>query len=151
MKWKWWIKLLALAPFIILLPIALLGILVVAVLAAINPGEQIARAKEVSLRNTANELVRAVERYYAVNQAYPWGGNSERYYSEDVSKEEWVTVLEKDEELMSGFREQLRENKVEINIIKEEGVYGLLKACFTGLSKKSPKTICVPENIPLDR
>lgn len=58
----------------LLIVIAVLGILAVAVLSAINPIEQINRSKDTGSRSDAEQLVSAVDRYYASNSngLYPW-------------------------------------------------------------------------------
>ncbi len=58
----------------LLIVIAVLGILAVAVLAAINPIEQINRGKDTGSRSDSEQLIGAVDRYYTanVNGLYPW-------------------------------------------------------------------------------
>lgn len=56
----------------LLIVIAVLGILAVAVLAAINPIEQINRGKDTGSRSDAEQLISAVDRYYASKGYYPW-------------------------------------------------------------------------------
>ncbi len=56
----------------LLIVIAVLGILAVAVLAAINPIEQINRGKDTGSRSDAEQLIGAVDRYYTANGYYPW-------------------------------------------------------------------------------
>lgn len=63
----------------LLIVIAVLGILAVAVLAAINPIEQINRGKDTGSRSDAEQLLSATDRYYASKGYYPWtiGANSD--------------------------------------------------------------------------
>jgi prepilin-type N-terminal cleavage/methylation domain-containing protein len=56
----------------LLIVIAVLGILAVAVLAAINPIEQINRGRDTGSRSDAEQLLSAVDRYYTVAGFYPW-------------------------------------------------------------------------------
>lgn len=56
----------------LLIVIAILGILAVAVLSAINPIEQINRSRDTGTRSDAEQLISAVDRYYAFNGFYPW-------------------------------------------------------------------------------
>lgn len=56
----------------LLIVIAILGILAVAVLAAINPIEQINRGRDTGSRSDAEQLISAIDRYYAFNGYYPW-------------------------------------------------------------------------------
>lgn len=56
----------------LLIVIAILGILAVAVLSAINPLEQIRRGRDTSSRSDAEQLVNALERFYASKGYFPW-------------------------------------------------------------------------------
>jgi len=56
----------------LLIVIAVLGILAVAVLSAINPIEQINRSRDTGSRSDAEQLISAVDRFYAANGYYPW-------------------------------------------------------------------------------
>jgi prepilin-type N-terminal cleavage/methylation domain-containing protein len=56
----------------LLIVIAVLGILAVAVLAAINPIEQINRGRDTGSRSDAEQLISAVDRFYASKGYYPW-------------------------------------------------------------------------------
>lgn len=56
----------------LLIVIAVLGILAVAVLAAINPIEQINRGRDTGSRSDAEQLISAIDRFYASQGYYPW-------------------------------------------------------------------------------
>ncbi|MGD9129040.1 MAG: prepilin-type N-terminal cleavage/methylation domain-containing protein [Candidatus Woesebacteria bacterium] len=56
----------------LLIIITILGILAVAVLSAINPIEQINRGRDTSKRSDSEQLISAIQRYYAFNGHYPW-------------------------------------------------------------------------------
>ncbi len=56
----------------LLIVIALIAILSVAVLATINPIEQSNKAKDSTVQNDAAEIMNAYERYYTVQNTYPW-------------------------------------------------------------------------------
>ena len=56
----------------LLIVIAVLGILAVAVLAAINPIEQINRGRDTGGRSDAEQLISGIDRYYATKGQYPW-------------------------------------------------------------------------------
>lgn len=60
----------------LLIVIAVLGILAVAVLAAINPIEQINRGKDTGSRSDSEQLLSATERYYTSMGYYPWRPNA---------------------------------------------------------------------------
>ncbi len=56
----------------LLIVIAVMGILAVAVLAAINPIEQINRGRDTGSRSDAEQLISGSDRYYASKGYYPW-------------------------------------------------------------------------------
>lgn len=58
----------------LLIVIAVLGVLAVAVLSAINPIEQINRSYDTGSRSDAEQLISAVDRFYTAKQYYPWQG-----------------------------------------------------------------------------
>ena len=59
----------------LLIVIAVLGILAVAVLASINPIEQINRGRDTGTRSDAEQLISAIDRFYAAKGYYPWMDN----------------------------------------------------------------------------
>ena len=56
----------------LLIVIAILGILAVAVLSAINPVEQMKKARDAGRKSDAAELLNAHERYFTTFGCYPW-------------------------------------------------------------------------------
>lgn len=56
----------------LLIVIAVLGILAVAVLSAINPVEQLRKARDAGRKSDAAELLNAYERYFTTWGCYPW-------------------------------------------------------------------------------
>jgi len=56
----------------LLIVIAVLGVLAVAVLSAINPIEQINRGKDTGTRSDSEQLISAIDRYYTSKGYYPW-------------------------------------------------------------------------------
>lgn len=71
----------------LLIVIAVLGILAVAVLAAINPIEQINRGRDTGSRSDAEQLLSAIDRYYAAQGNYPW-----QVESTDTEEMPWTDV-----------------------------------------------------------
>lgn len=61
----------------LLIVIAVLGILATAVLSAINPIEQINRSRDTGSRSDAEQLLSAIDRYYASKGYYPWVANAD--------------------------------------------------------------------------
>lgn len=56
----------------LLVVITLIGILAVAVLSAINPIEQINKARDAGKRADASQLISGLDRYFASNLKFPW-------------------------------------------------------------------------------
>lgn len=56
----------------LLIVIAILGVLAVAVLSAINPLEQIRRGRDTGSRSDAEQLINALDRYYSSHGYFPW-------------------------------------------------------------------------------
>ncbi len=56
----------------LLIVIAVLGILAVAVLSAINPVEQLRKARDAGRKSDSAELLNAYERYFTTWGCYPW-------------------------------------------------------------------------------
>jgi len=56
----------------LLIVIAVLGILAIAVISAINPIEQINRSKDTGSTSDTEQLISAIDRYYASQTLYPW-------------------------------------------------------------------------------
>lgn len=56
----------------LLIVMALMGVLAVAVLSAINPLEQINRARDTGYKNDIEQLISAIDRYYTTQQKVPW-------------------------------------------------------------------------------
>lgn len=73
----------------LLIVIAVLGILAVAVLSAINPIEQINRSRDTGSRSDAEQLLGAVDRYYASQGYYPWKISSTNPVSDATA---WAVV-----------------------------------------------------------
>lgn len=57
----------------LLIVITLLGTIAAAVLSAINPLEQAARARDAGLKTDAEQVISAIERYFVATSAFPWG------------------------------------------------------------------------------
>lgn len=60
----------------LLITIAVIGILAVAVLSAINPIEQVNKGKDTAKKSDAAEFLNAVERYFTTFGCYPWAMGS---------------------------------------------------------------------------
>ncbi|MGI5826146.1 MAG: type II secretion system protein [Patescibacteria group bacterium] len=71
----------------LLIVIAVLGILAVAVLSAINPIEQINRGRDTSSKSDAEQLLSAIDRYNAMRELWPW-----QNVSSDEDSLSWTQV-----------------------------------------------------------
>jgi prepilin-type N-terminal cleavage/methylation domain-containing protein len=71
----------------LLIVMAILGVLAVVVLVAINPAEQLARARDSGRISAANQLGRALAAYYTGQSSYPAVGtwSSDLTASQDIS------------------------------------------------------------------
>lgn len=56
----------------LLVVISVIGVLAVAVLASINPIEQVNKGRDTRTRSDAAQLLNAIDRYYAIQEVYPW-------------------------------------------------------------------------------
>ncbi|MGH7203531.1 MAG: prepilin-type N-terminal cleavage/methylation domain-containing protein [Candidatus Levyibacteriota bacterium] len=56
----------------LLVVLGILGILAAALLASINPVEQIKKAQDTSLKNVTTTFVSAAQQYYSTHNALPW-------------------------------------------------------------------------------
>ncbi len=63
----------------LLVVIGILGILATALVATIDPFEQLKKAQDANVKNTAVEYVDANIRYYTTNNALPWGSQDAPY------------------------------------------------------------------------
>ena len=60
----------------LLIVIGVLGILAAGLLAAIDPFEQLKKARDTNMRNSSVELLQAFQRYYAIHGSFPWNMES---------------------------------------------------------------------------
>jgi len=56
----------------LLIVIAILGILAIGLMAALDPLEQLKRARDTATRNTVEEFYNSCLRYYSVQEEFPW-------------------------------------------------------------------------------
>lgn len=107
----------------LLIVIAVIGILAVAVLSAINPLEQIRRGRDTGSRSDSEQLISALDRFYAAHGYFPWQSSE----GEDVNPlgpdvgwptacggptssvncEAWIQILVNEEEVKTGFQNRI--------------------------------------------
>lgn len=68
----------------LLVVITLIGILAVAVLSAINPIEQINKARDAGKRADSSQLISALDRYFASNLKFPWNNYTSHILTDDA-------------------------------------------------------------------
>ena len=61
----------------LLIVIAILGILAIGLMAALDPLEQLKRARDTSTRNTVEEFYNASLRYYSIKEEFPWTSSAQ--------------------------------------------------------------------------
>lgn len=89
--------------------ISFLAIISTLILSAINPIEQSNKARDVMVRNDSAEMLSAYERYYAVNNKYPWQekGVSDDTVLVNINNASWMNLIFSTGELNSDFRAKL--------------------------------------------
>jgi len=115
----------------LLIVFALLAILAMVVLAAINPVEQLKKAKDTARKIYANELVRAIERYQAREGKNPDLDPilASITCSEIIEEEPVVELGELQSELSSWFPGRINEpdNRLYVGLLPRSG---LTKICY---------------------
>lgn len=145
----------------LLIVIAVLGILAVAVLSAINPIEQINRGRDTGSRSDAEQVISAVDRFYASQGYYPWqfgatsGGTPVMPWTQVTALGDWVdtagtpaNVLDKlstgsasdptsgTNELKSSFTNRIVSTGYNYLYVYNKGAQGdSTYACFNGKSQ----------------
>lgn len=127
----------------LLIVIAVIGILAVAVLSAINPLEQINRGRDTGSRSDSEQVLGAVDRFYTIQQFYPW--QQDVNDATDViawtplttAAVEGETTLIIDrmaqagtEEIKQSFADRLKDDKYKLFIYKAEGTENSTYLCF---------------------
>lgn len=157
----------------LLVVIAVIGVLAVAVLSSINPIEQINKGRDTRVRSDAAQLINAVDRYYALQEEYPWNtarvaddegpaytvveplaiedfvqGGIDQGTGENTSEEDdwgWLYHLTDASEVKEGYVNRvINDNK--IVIFKPFGSNATMYACFLPTSdglKKEALDNCV--------
>lgn len=130
----------------LLIVIAILGILAVAVLSAINPLEQIRRGRDTGSRSDAEQMINAVERYYASKGYMPWQtaeSDTTAFTwaaSAPTADAQWVDTLSKlveSDEIKSGFTARVMKTTANPIYLFYDGTStsNSVYACFVPQSK----------------
>lgn len=138
----------------LLVVIAVIGVLAVAVLSSINPIEQINKGRDTRTRSDAAQLINAVDRFFAIQENYPWnfvdlvsqGGDfvepegeveapdpAEGEYNQwpqpGAAHWDWAWRLVATEEVKEGYVNRLR-NDDSLFITKGTGSGATMYVCF---------------------
>jgi prepilin-type N-terminal cleavage/methylation domain-containing protein len=143
----------------LLVVISVIGILAVAVLSSINPIEQINKGRDTRTRSDAAQLINAVDRYFAIQEYYPWNvdntgadttgdgytatiatydlellfsGTGSVFtvaFTANVTDWDWIDDLVTTAEVKEGFTSRVRNDNS--MILYKEGISnGTMYACF---------------------
>jgi prepilin-type N-terminal cleavage/methylation domain-containing protein len=127
----------------LLIVIVIIGILAAAVLAAINPIEQINKSQDTQTRANAREILNAAERYYTSVQQYPWdvtaasdtpaapGGTGQ-----DPTGTDWLQELEDNNELKQEFQNR----DLSGLLVFLDSTEQLVRVCFAPASQAELET-----------
>lgn len=144
----------------LLVVISVIGILAVAVLSSINPIEQINKGRDTRTRSDAAQLINAVDRYFSIQETYPWNDANGSDWTPTTSYDEyeeefvhlggsaaawgWVQILTDVEEVKAGFVTRLI-NDDSVITFKSVGTNSTMYACFLPASnsfKREAATNC---------
>jgi len=135
----------------LLVVIAVIGVLAVAVLSSINPIEQVNKGRDTRTRSDAAQLLNAVDRYFAIQEIYPW--NNPGYLAEAATlpslgvnfneatvgdEAGWIQLLADTAEVKQQYIERLAQDD-QIYIYKPEDVANVpatVYACFSPRSRQ---------------
>ncbi len=143
----------------LLVVISVIGVLAVAVLSSINPIEQINKGRDTRTRSDAAQLINAVDRYFAIQEQYPWNvpndgtntsgdgytpGSGETQYTSQFIFDgttddwDWIDELVSTAEVKEGFVNRLKDYDDEDDhmvMFKEGTSNATMYACFLPTSQ----------------
>ncbi|MFZ2152871.1 MAG: hypothetical protein WAV41_02325 [Microgenomates group bacterium] len=140
MKWPMWVKLLVALPTSLIF-LAIVGIMVVGVLAGVNPRLQMDKAADMATRNNAMEMVYASERYFAKYDKYPWG-NKVGYRTGSVTQEDWFSKLDEDGRLQAYLDKLPVATKLKTGELSLTQTIDGVEVCYQSQAQKIE--VCVP-------
>ena len=132
----------------LLIVITIIGILAVAILSAIDPVEQIRRARDQGKESDAAELLSAMERYYTAFFEYPWDALNQGDPDNDLvsSNLDWIQILIDEGEVKPPFKERDTWGSVRATLAGT-----VLHLCFVPESKSFKARADADGNICLPR
>lgn len=117
----------------LLIVIAVLGILAVAVLSAINPIEQINRSRDTGSRSDAEQLVSAIDRYYTAKGFYPWMEDADSTNTECA----WTALAARDESCGADTTTGI------LNVLSTGGTSEIKDSFVTRITGASARTLSI--------
>lgn len=121
----------------LLIVIALLGILAVGLLAAIDPLEQFRKGQDTGQRNAVQELYNSYLRYYAVKQSFPQGVSASvgPLAMDNLTIGSDITMMISQGELKTNFVENVRRGDMIFVWYQDDGFNAEHSVCFYPQSK----------------
>lgn len=126
----------------LLVVIAVIGVLAVAVLSSINPIEQINKGRDTRKRSDTETLINAADRYYAIQEFYPWNRTTGTYTTGSVDPDstfsfnpagaadwDWLDDLVTTAEVKQGYINRVK-NDDAIYIYKAGTTNATMYGCF---------------------
>ncbi|KKP80456.1 MAG: hypothetical protein UR81_C0027G0004 [Candidatus Levybacteria bacterium GW2011_GWB1_35_5] len=128
----------------LLVVIGILGILAAALLATVDPFEQLKKGRDTTTRNTAIEYLNALTRYYSTHGQLPWNNNVDACTALAPTTAKYLstmgactTLLINDGELKVGFDNAIKNSGVEseIEVYTSSATGSDVNLCFSPTSK----------------
>lgn len=133
----------------LLVVIAVIGVLAVAVLSTINPIEQINKGRDTRVRSDAAQMMNAIDRYYAIQEEFPWNTNNPDAGFTATSTDptlafsyapegnyDWLDILVTTDEIKQSFVSRLKSTDGDkIYLYKPTGASSTMYTCFVPSSK----------------
>lgn len=129
----------------LLVVISVIGILAVAVLSSINPIEQINKGRDTRTRSDAAQLINAADRYFSIQESYPWNDANGTDWTPTTSYDEydeeflglggsaaawgWIQILTDVQEVKKGFVNRVVTDD-NVIVFKATGSNETMYACF---------------------
>lgn len=123
----------------LLVVIAVIGVLAVAVLSSLNPIEQINKGRDTRKESDAAQLISAVDRYYALQELYPWNvtgaTNPEDLFERGTGDDfTWADELVTAEEVKDGYVNRIQ-SEDSMFVFKDAGANENSFVCFVPSSQ----------------
>ena len=118
----------------ILIVIAMLGALAVALLATLDPIEQIRKSQDAGVRNIVKEMSDGFNRYYAQTYAMPWSTTIIAWGTITTANSSYISSVVKAGELKANFADTAKNYYTKIYFASEANNTNM-SVCFQPTSK----------------